>query len=98
MYPKGHISREDEAKIPAFTSYNQAIKWFKSNYGGNLILVDKEIINNEWCYFYDLILNTEDYKKMQNLLQKSGHFSAVELLFSYQRIEIFESGGVHILH
>jgi hypothetical protein len=92
------ISREDEAKIPPFTSHDEARKWFKNQNGDQFMLVNSEVIDGHKCYFNNLILNKEAYAQGQESLIKREQLKGLDYLFSYQSIEIFETGQIHIVH
>ncbi|MBJ8108950.1 hypothetical protein JDS99_04635 [Bacillus cereus group sp. N6] len=99
MYAPGHISREDEAKIPSFSSHDEARSWFINKYGNTFQLVNSEPIDDQECYFYYLILDEKEFTKGRELLLKNGMLvTSIEYLGSYQSIEIFEDGRIHIVH
>lgn len=91
------ISREDEANIPAFTSHHDAIKYFKDKYGSDLLY---EEYDSE-CYFFCLILDHEAFRKGRNAMKKGNPLTgddALSFIYSYQSIQIFDNGNVHIVH
>lgn len=104
------ISREDEARLPTFSSHAEARKHFVGKYGDNFAAVDSFLINDERiCYEYHLVLDRDAYTKGMRALYKSTRgstdsstssdiASADQLLHSYQKIEIMDDGSVHILH
>ncbi|MEB8652074.1 hypothetical protein P4G96_25220 [Bacillus cereus] len=99
MYAPGHISRKDEEKIPSFSSHDEARTWFVNKYGRTFQLVSSELIDNQKGYFYYLILDKEKFTKGQEILLKHGMLvNSMEYLGSYQSIEIFEDGRIHIVH
>ncbi|EJP81998.1 hypothetical protein [Bacillus cereus] len=99
MYANGYISREAESQIPSFSSHDEARSWFKGIYGDSFQLTDSEIIEGQKCYFYFLILDESEFLRGQNDLQKNGFMAdASKYLGSYQKIEIFEDGRIHIVH
>lgn len=98
MYGPDAISREDEAKIPAFTDYTKARLWFKERYGNRFILVSTENFDHGKIYFYHLILDREKYDELQEKLRNHEMVAGTEYLFSYQSIEISEDGSIHVIH
>lgn len=109
MYAAGYISRDDEAKIPNFNSHDEARKWFKSKYADSFMLIGSEQIGDRKCYFYYLILDKDAFNagresfaertSLNDLFLNNNFISnARHYLFSYQSIEIFEDGSVHIIH
>lgn len=92
------ISREEEALIPQFNSHEEAKKWFEDRYGKDFILTHAEIIGEELCYFYYLVLDWEEYKKGQKELRENGYMAGLSFLMSHQPVQIMESGSIHIVH
>lgn len=91
------ISREDEANIPAFSSHNDAIEYFKDKYGSDFLY---EEYDSE-CYFFCLILDHEAFRKGRNAMAKGEPLTgddALSFIYSYQSIQIFDNGNVHIVH
>lgn len=111
MFEKVHkISREDETRIPEFSSHAEARKHFAGKYGDSFVVVDSFLINDERiCYEYHLVLDRDAYTKGMRALYESTRdntdfstssdiASVEQLLHSYQKIEIMDDGSVHILH
>lgn len=99
MYAPGYITREEEAKIPSFISHDEARKWFKEKYGDNFMMTSSELIDGQKCYFYNLILDRNVFEVGQRELKKEGFMKdALTFLGSYQSIQIFEDGSIHIVH
>lgn len=91
------ISREDEASIPEFTSHHEAIKYFKEKYGPDFRY---EEYDSE-CHFFCLVLDHEAFRKGRNAMAKGEPLTgdaALSFIYSYQPIQIFENGNVHIVH
>jgi len=91
-------SRADEASLPVFYNHRQARLYFKNKHGDNFFMVDSDILEGEKIYFYHLVLNQQDYKKGINQLRSSGSVSGLEFMNSYQKIEIWENGNIHMIH
>lgn len=101
------ISREEEGKIPKFNTHQEAREYFKSRYGQNFQMQDSQEYSGEKVYLYHLILDMNQYleaiKEINKLQIKSLGFNndnslLEKYMFSYQAIEISESGNVHITH
>ena len=84
-WQKNKISREEESKMPSFTSHDEARAYFKDKYGNDFQMIDSREFEDKKIYFYNLILNKEKYLESRDL-------------FSYQSIEIDNNGNVHIIH
>lgn len=92
------MTREFERNLPAFKSQAKAEAYFKEIYSDSMKLVGIEEIDSQDCYFYDVIYNHDLYNKfMENVAKNSGYQVSTEEMFSYQRVEIFEDGNVHIV-
>lgn len=98
MY-KDWISRKEEEEIPQFDSHKEAKEYFSAKYGKDFILTSIEKIDGQKCYFYYLIVNWENYRRLQNAMAKreTGNLDSV-LIESAQPIQIMEDGSVHIVH
>ena len=92
------ITREEESKIPRFDSHKEARLWFIQKYGDDFEPCTSEIIENEICYFYNLILDRKVYDQENRKLIEGRLGDAMALLSSYQSIEIMSTGSVHIIH
>lgn len=91
-------SREDEANLPDFSSHDEAREYFKEKHGSDFVMTDSEIINGQKIYFYALILNRDDYEKGMQRLATTGYTDGLSLMNSYQKIEIWEDGSIHMIH
>ena len=99
MYPKGHITREDEANIPTFHSHEEARSWFKEKYGDRFIMTGSQEDGEGTVYFYSLILDVDKYNEFQRkMAEEGGLIGEMELMFSYQSIEITSDGYIHVIH
>ena len=93
------ISRDEEAKLPDFSSHQEARNYFKELYREQFVLNGSELIDGRKVYFYHLILDTEHYQEGMEVLKTDGYMKdAMQFLISYQPIEISEDGSVHIIH
>ena len=92
------ISRKAEAEIPVFASHELARGYFKSKYGNQFIMMSYEEVDEQTVYFYALLLNPNAFYDGQKQLAIGEGFSGIEYLNSYQSIEIFEDGRIHIIH
>lgn len=106
------ISREEEARLPGFSSHVEAREYFSRKYGANFVAVGSFPLGDERiCYEYHLILDRNAYAHgMRTLYESSqdkadsstssspGTTSGLQLLRSYQKIEVMDDGSVHILH
>ncbi len=92
------ISRNDEAELPDFSNHELARKYFKNKYGDRFVMASSEIIDGMKIYFYNLILDDEIYKDGQEKLGRGEPVLGLELMNSYQPIEIWEDGRIHIVH
>lgn len=99
MYAAGHITREDESKIPEFHNHDEARGWFKSMYGAKFALTNSEMILGRKCYFYNLILDIDTYNTGQQDLLVNGFIKdMLKYMSSHQAIQIYDNGTVHIVH
>jgi hypothetical protein len=99
MYAPGYITREEEAELPFFTSHDEALQWFKKKYGNKFILTGSEMPIEQKCYFYYLILDREVYEAGQNEFVTKGIMTdAIKYMGSYQEVQIFDDGSIHIVH
>lgn len=94
------ISRQEESHLPAFSSHNDAAMYFFNQYKKSFKFIDSELIGGVRCFFYHLVINHEVYERGTDMLSRgsvSGDFG-MQFLMSYQPIEIFEDGRVHLVH
>lgn len=92
------ISREDEANLPKFSSHDEARTFFKEKYGERFMLTGSEMIDDRKVYFYSLILDEKIFKDGQEKLQKGEPVTGFDFINSYQPVEIFEDGNIHIIY
>lgn len=93
------ISRQAESEIPDFTSHELAREYFKNKYGNQFILMSSEVIGDQKVYFYSLLLDQKVFEDGQKQMLKDGFMAdALDFMNSYQPVEIFEDGGIHIIH
>lgn len=91
-------SREQEAKLPSFKNHGQARMYFKNKYGCDFMMMDSEVIDEMKIYFYIIILNRVEYEKGVKQLTTVGYSEGFDFLNSYQSIEIYEDGNIHMVH
>lgn len=93
------ISRQAESEIPEFSSHEAAREYFKNRYGNHFVMNSSEMIGDEKVYFYNLILDRKTYEDGYKQLVKDGFMAdALDFMNSYQPVEIFEDGRIHIIH
>ena len=92
------ISRQAEAELPDFSSHEEARNYFKNTYGEQFVMVSSHVIDGTKVYFYALSLNPSVFKDGQKKIQQGEFVLGLEYLESYQSIEIFEDGRIHIIH
>ena len=92
------ISREEEAALPVFNSYNEARAFFLNRYGDNFMLENVETFDDETIYFCILILDKDAWIKGHQKLQEHGYVLGSEFLHSYQSIQISATGSIHIVY
>ncbi len=93
------ISRKAESEIPEFSSHVLAREYFKNRYGNHFVMMSSEVIGDQKVYFYSLILNRKVFEDGQKQMLKDGFMAdALDFMNSYQPVEIFEDGRIHIIH
>lgn len=92
------ISRKAEAELPNFSSHEQARNYFKSTYGEHFVMMSSEIINDKKVYFYGLLLNPETFYDGQKKVSQGEPVIGLAMMNSYEPVEIFEDGRIHIIH
>lgn len=106
-WKKAKISREEESKLPKFNTHLEAREYFKSIYGERFQMQDSQECSGEKIYFYHLILDMNQYLESVNEISEQQIKSlqwteegclADRYMFSYQPIEISETGNVHIIN
>ncbi|MDN3015856.1 hypothetical protein PH210_06495 [Paenibacillus sp. BSR1-1] len=99
MQVPGSITQEEEAELPFFNSHDEAFIWFKNKYDNNFIFTGSEMIDELKCHFYYLIINREIYEAGQNELVTKGIITdAIKYMGSYQEVQIFDDGSIHVAH
>ncbi|WP_432356087.1 hypothetical protein [Sporosarcina sp. A2] len=93
------ISRQAEKEIPNFSSHKLAHDYFKNKYGNHFVMMSTEVIDGQNVYFYGLILDRHNFEiGRKQLLRDGGIVGALDFMNSYQPVEIFEDGRIHIIH
>lgn len=98
---KGKYDRLSQAKLPLFGNHRQARMFLKNKHGDDFMLVDSEVIGeDDKVYFYHLVLDRNAYEKgiAAGEIADNGECDITDFLESYQSIEIFEDGRVHMVH
>lgn len=96
---KGWISREEEANIPVFNSYDEARKYFQNKYGKDFILETIDYVDGQKCYFHAIVVSWENYRRLQKAMERheTGNLG-IDVMASSQPVQILEDGSVHIVH
>ena len=93
------ISRQAEAEFPEFDSHEHARKFCKNKYGDSFVMASSEMIGDEKVYFYHLILDRQQYFDGFQKLKEDGFITdSLDFMNSYQPVEIFEDGRIHVIH
>lgn len=92
------ISRKEENELPTFSSHDEAREYFKSKYGPSFMMNGSEIIGDRKIYFYHLVFDKDCYADGMGRLGKGEAVSGIEFINSYQPVEIFEDGEIHVIH
>src|SRR5699024_10564305 len=96
---KMKISRQSEAEFPEFDSDENARKFAKSKYGDGYGMANCEMIYDQEVYFYHLILDRKNYFDSVKKLEEDGFImDSLDFMNSYQPIEIWGDGRIHIIH
>lgn len=104
MSRKDWISREEEAKIPTFSNHSEAIKWFEEKYKEDFVLSDVTEIDDQEVFFCIYVVDRETHNRMKEYMKKNmtGLIPQTEetkgFMESYQPIQIYGDGRVHIVH
>ena len=93
------ITREEEANIPEFSNYGEARDWFANKYGDAFVLAGTDDSYDGGTVFtFHLILDRSVYEDGGKKLSAGETIHGMEFILSYQPIEIFEDGHIHIVH
>lgn len=99
MWIEMKISRQAEAEFPEFDSHENARRYFKNKYGDSFVMANSEMIGDEKIYFYHLILDRQQYFDGFKKLREDGIITdSLDFMNSYQPVEIFEDGRIHVIH
>lgn len=91
------ISRQEEAELPTFKTYEEARDYFEEKYGEKFVFEESSDTGDGICFFYRLITDEEAYIKGASDLNSNGYVG-MEFMNSYQPIQIMEDGSIHIVH
>ncbi|WP_373896407.1 hypothetical protein [Virgibacillus sp. CBA3643] len=92
------ITREEETRFPTFLNHKSARLWFKEKYGKHFVMVGSEVIDGEKVYFYNLVLDRETYLEGREKLQSGEMVTGFDFINSYQAVEVYENGNIHVVH
>jgi hypothetical protein len=92
------ITIEEESEFPMFNSHQEAIEYFKTQYGDDFILKSSKEIDGETVYVYVLVVDREAFKSGQEKLARFEIVQGSEFTDSFQSIDISENGDIFIAH
>lgn len=92
------ISRQAEAELPDFSTHEEARNYFKNKYGERFVMVSSDVIDKMNVHFYAVVLNPSVFEDGQKKVRQGEYVFGEKYLESYQSIEIFEDGRIHIIH
>lgn len=92
------ISRQDEAEFPDFSTHEEAREYLENKHAERFVRISSNIMDDTKVYFYALVLNPSVFEDGQKKVQQGEYVFGEEYLESYQSIEIFEDGRIHIIH
>ena len=92
------ISRQAEAELPGFMSHEEAQNYLQNKYGERFVMVSSDVIDEMKVYFHALVLEPSVFEEGQKKIRQGEYDLGEEYLESYQSIEIFEDGRIHIIH
>ena len=90
------ISRKEESELPPFKSHEEAISYFEGKYGEKFVFEESSDDKDSICFFYRLIIDEAAYIKGISNLNSTGYIG-LEFKNSYQPIQIWEDGSIHIV-
>ncbi|MNT30297.1 hypothetical protein D3C72_1660850 [compost metagenome] len=92
------LSRKFESELPQFSSHIEASEWFSDLFNKSFVLGSVFSVGEQKCWDYQLIHNRKEWEAGREMLITQGHSSdAMDYLWSYQNIQIFDDGNVHIV-
>ena len=91
------ITRSAEAELPHFSNHQEARDYFKNQYGNRFMMTDSRVIDRVKTYFYHLVLDDKAYQDGIRNSRNGEPVSDMDLLFSYQSVEITEDGQIHVI-
>lgn len=92
------ITRKEEGLLPDFASWSEATNYFRNRFPNSFLYIGNAETSCGKIWTYHLILDYPAYMKGMRGLRESGHVAGLELMDSYQTIEIHDDGRVHIIH
>lgn len=91
------FTREEEAQLPDFESAEEAYMYFRNRWGKNFSYQGSQMIDGVECWFCNLILDREAYKRGAKELSMGTPLTGTEFLMSYQPFEL-HGGHVHVIY
>ncbi|MNS71917.1 hypothetical protein D3C72_1053090 [compost metagenome] len=92
------LTRQFESELPQFNSHVEAAEWFSDLFNNSFMLGSAFPVGEQKCWDYCLIHNRKDWESGIEQLITQGHVTDNrEYLWSYQNIQIFDDGNVHIV-
>jgi hypothetical protein len=92
------LTRSFESDIPSFASHKEAQAWFEELFGDDFVLADTTMVDGEKLWIYTLIVNRSEWEAGREQLRELGYSSGMGFMMSTHKIEIFDSGNVHIVY
>ena len=92
------FTRGEEASLPGFESAEEAFAYFRQRYGKDFSFQGSQLIGGVECWFCNLILDRETYRKGMRELRRGNPVMGLEFAMSYQPFELYGSGHVHIIY
>ena len=92
------FTREEELNLPEFKSAEEAYAYFRQRFGKDFSYQGTQMVGDRECWFCNLILDRDVYKKGMKELRMGTPVMGLEFARSYQPFELFESGHIHIIY
>ena len=92
------ITREEEELLPDFTSWSEATNYFRNRFPDSFLYIGNAETSSGKIWTYHLILDYPAYMKGMRGLREGDRSVGLELLHSYQPVEIHDDGRVHVVH
>lgn len=92
------FTREFESDIQEFESRKEVEDWFSDLFGEDFILQDVFSVGDKRCWNYTVIHDRDEWTKGQEILKQQGYLSGGDYMWSYQIVQVFEDGSIHIVY